>query len=284
MAKKIKQKKELSAEEKEAEKTKEAEEAARAAAGIQDEFQARGFELVEWIQEKQAWVLGFIAVVVLGGLAYGVYTVVSASRNSSASAELSKALESYDASVGNEPASKDSDEPHYKDATERAKASRELFLKAADGHRGTGAGAVAHLYAGHASLKLADYDGAIAQYQAFLDGVSKDDPLRFAGLSGLATALEAKNDRKGAIAKLEELTGLPDKIDQDAALLELGRLYQEEGNAQAARAALERLTKDFPESSLKSKADDLLGTLGGAPAEKPAEKPASPPAQSGSTK
>jgi tetratricopeptide (TPR) repeat protein len=95
----------------------------------------------------------------------------------------------------------------------------------------------------------------------------------------MASALEAKGDRKGAIDKLEELVGLPDKIDEDAALLDLGRLYQAEGNVEKARSSLERIGKDFPESSLKSQAEEMLATLGPAPAsdrgpEKAADAPA----------
>src|SRR5947208_1088829 len=115
MAKKIKLKKELTADEQKAADAKEAEDASRAAAGIQDEFQARGFELVEWIHEKQAFVLGFIGLVIASGLAYGIYTVVSANRNSGASADLQKGLDAYDASVGDNPTDKpEGDEPHFK--------------------------------------------------------------------------------------------------------------------------------------------------------------------------
>src|ERR1043166_1978602 len=241
MAKKIKRTKELTEEEKKAEEQKAAEEAAKAAAGIQDEFQARGFELVEWVQEKQAYVLGFIGLVLAAGLAYGIYTVASSSRNTSASVDLQKGLEAYDSPIGEEKP--DGDAPHYKDATERSKAARDLFTKAYDGHKGTGAGAVAELYAGHASLKLGEYDAAITHYDAFISNTDKDDPLKFAGYSGLAAAKDAKGYRKGAIAALEALVALPDKIDEDAALLELGRLYQQDGAVDKARAALERIGK-----------------------------------------
>src|SRR5690349_8105344 len=137
MAKKIKREKVQTEDEKKAEEAKAAEEAAKAAAGIQDEFQARGFELVEWIQEKQALVLGFIALVLAGGLAYGIYTVVSSSRNTTASADLAKGLEAYDAPIGDEKPD-GADGPHYKDASERSKAARDLFNKAADANKGTG--------------------------------------------------------------------------------------------------------------------------------------------------
>ena len=77
---------------------------------------------------------------------------------------------------------------NFKDATERAKAARELFKTVVNEHGGTGAAHFAELYIGHASLKLGEADEAAKAYQSFLDGVSAEDPMRFAGLSGLALA------------------------------------------------------------------------------------------------
>lgn len=287
MAKKIKREKVLTEEETKVAAEQATEEASRAAAGIQDEFQARGFELVEWMQQKQGVVLGLIGVIVAAGLAFGVYTYASTGRNQDASVDLAKALEAYEAPIDAGDASdaaadaaekpKAEDGPRFKDGAERARASRELFQKTAAEHKGTGPATIAQLYVGHASMKLGEYDLAGTAYQSFLEGTPKSDPLRFAGLSGLASALDAKGDRKGAIAKLEELVGLPDKIDEDAALLELGRLHQADGNVAAARAALERIGKDFPESSLKSRAEEMLATLGAPPASPAAPAPPAAP-------
>jgi tetratricopeptide (TPR) repeat protein len=282
MAKKIKHKKDASEEEEQ----KKAEEASRAAAGIQDEFQARGFELVHWMQERQKLVLSVIGAILVAGLAFGVYTAVRASRNADASEALQAALEAWEAPIGGATPNEDG-EKAFPDATARTKAAKDLFTKAADGNPGTGAGAIAHLYAGHAALALGEHDEAAKRYQAFLDASSKREPLRFAGLAGLAQALEAKGDKKGALDKLEELINLPEKVDEDAALLDSARLSIELGDPKAARDALERITKDFPESSLRTRADEMLGALpaAGAPAEGSA--PAAPegddgqPAESG---
>lgn len=264
MAKKIKREKIVTDEEKKAEEQKQAEEAQRAAEGIQDEFQARGFELVEWMHEKQGVVLGIIGAIVAAGLAFGVYTAMQGSRNTTASASLAEALRSWEAPVGAEDADGPTppDAPKFKDAAERAAAAKVLFEKTASEHGSSGAGILGHLYAGHAALRLGDADGAAKAYQGFLDAASSDDPLRFAGYAGLATALESKGDRKGAISALESLVNLADKTDEDAALVALGRLYTAEGNPDAARKSLERVGKDFPESSLKSRADELLASLG----------------------
>lgn len=270
MAKKIKVKHEPTPEEKAAEEQKKTEEAAKAAAGIQDEFQAKGFELVEWVHERQSLVLALIGLIIAGGLAFGIYTVVDKSRNTNASAALSAALDVVNADLSDTPAT--DDKPSFKTAEERAKAAKEKLQAVRTEHSGTGAASIAELYLGHVALSQGDHAGAAQAYQAFLQETPSGDPLRFAGLAGLATALDAKGDRKGAIARLDELVNLPEKIDEDAALLELGRLHEAEGNVTAARAALERIGKDFPESSLKSRAEQRLATLGPPPAEKGADK------------
>ncbi|MBI1947221.1 MAG: tetratricopeptide repeat protein [Deltaproteobacteria bacterium] len=275
MAKKIKVKHEPTAEEKAAEEAKKAEEAAKAAAGIQDEFQAKGFELVEWMQERQSLILGLIGLIVTCGLAYGVYTVVQRSRNTDASAALAGALDVVNAEITDAPPS--GDEPTFKSAEERAKVAKERLQQVRGEHGGTGAATLAQLYLGHVALSQGDHVGAAQAYQDFLAETSASDPLRFAGLAGLATALDGKGDRKGAIAKLDELVNLPDTIDEDAALLELGRLHQAEGNSTAARAALERIGKDFPESSLKSRAEQRLAALGPAPVGAGTPAPDGPP-------
>lgn len=269
MAKKIKPPRDKEAEkkaeeaEKAAEETKKAEEAAKAAEAVQDEFQARGFELVEWVQENRPVVLGFIAVVLLGGLGFGVMTAVSKGNDTAASAAYAKAAKLQDASIGDDE-DKDDDVPAFKDTTERSKAVRDAFVKVAAEHKGTGAAALASLTAGQESLKLGDYDAAIGQFQAFLSGTKANDPLRFAGHSGLAAAYDGKGDAKAAIAALEDQVALADKTDEDGALLALGGLYAKQGDTEKARARLEKLISDFPESSLKARAEEQLGTLGGA--------------------
>jgi tetratricopeptide (TPR) repeat protein len=278
MAKKIKIKKEASAEE----ATKVEEAKALEAQGIQDEFQAKGFELVEWVHENTTAVVAILAVVLVLGFAFAGYNLVSANRDADASAAYATALKAYDAPLGDAPADEPSGGPRFKDATERAKASRDLFQKVVDEHKGTGAAALAQLYIGNASMKLDDHDRAVTAFRAFLDGTSQQDPLRFAGLSGLAAAAEAKGDVDGAIKALNDLVDLPGKIDEDAALLGLGRLYRQKGDPAKAKAALERLVKDFPESSLKIRGEEALAGLstdGAAPASPSPAVPSPTPAQ-----
>jgi tetratricopeptide (TPR) repeat protein len=244
---------------------------AELAAAVQDDFQARGFELVDWVHENQATVMGFLAAVVLAGLGYGIYTVVDKGNNAAATAAFASALEIWEAPVGTDPDPSDGQKA-YATEEEKFKAARTAFEGVVKAHAGRGGATFSQLYIGHAALKLGDAAAAAAAYQAFLDGTDADDPLRFAGYNGLAAAKEATGDIKGAIAALEALVALGDKADEDAALLGLGRLYQREGDVEKARKRLETLVTDHAESTLKARADELLASLG-------ATKPAADKAQ-----
>jgi tetratricopeptide (TPR) repeat protein len=253
---------------------KAAEAEAAAAEAVKDEFQVKGFELVDWVHENQATVMGFLGAVVLAGLGYGIYTVVDKSGNTEASAAWVSALDIWEAPVGEDSTPDDGKTP-YKTADEKFKAARTAFEGVTTKYDGRGGSTLSYLYVGHAALKQGDHAAAITAYQKFLDGTKADDNLRFAGFNGLAAAKEASGDVKGAIEALEDLVALADKVDEDAALLGLGRLYQKDGDVQQARKRLEVLVADYPESSLKARADELLASLGAAPvaATNPSEKP-----------
>jgi len=250
------------------------EEEAAAQVAAQDEFQVKGFELVEWVQDNRGLVLGFIGAVVVAGLGFGIYSVANRGNDTAASADWAKALVIWDAPVGTDPDPAD-DVAAYATEEERTKAARTAFEGVIAKHKGTGSADLASLYVGHAALKSKDYDGAIAAYQAFLDGLSATDSLRFAGLNGIAAAQEEKGDIKGAIATLETVVGLTNKTDRDGALLNLGRLYKKDGDDAKARQRLDSLLADYPDTMLKPRADEILATLSGTPTPK-TDKPATP--------
>jgi tetratricopeptide (TPR) repeat protein len=259
-----------------AEEAQKSAEDAAAAAAAQDEFQAAGVELADHVHDHPGKVLAILGSIVLAGLIYGVYTVVDRRDNTAASGAYAAALKVWEAPVADDAkeAAEGEKDLSFKDTAARATAAKEKFLAVAKGYRGTGAAALASLSAGHAALQLSQFDDAVTAYQAFVFASKDDDPLRFAGYSGLAAALEGKGDTKGAIDALEKLVLLADKADEDGALLQLGRLYQAQGDVETARKRLERLKADHPESTLRARADELLGSLGPKPAAPAVASPA----------
>lgn len=262
MAKKIKHRTK-SREEIEAEKKAAAEERARQAAGIQDEFQAKGFELVDWAQHNRGIILGAIGLVLVVGVALGIATLVRSSQDGAASTLYAEAMDAWQGEVGPElPGLGDPTKPRFETAKEKAEKARELFVKVTAEHPSTGAAALAHLYAGHASMDLADFDAAIEHYSAYIDVASKGDELVFSALSGRAAAYESKKELDKAIADHKKILELPIAPVKDAALFALARLTLEKGEKAQAKEYLDRLGEQFPESPMLSGAEPLRARLG----------------------
>lgn len=263
MAKKIRQKKILTPEEIEAERKAKEEEAEREESGIEDEFQAKGFELAEWAQDNSTGILAALALVLVVGLGYGGYQAMQTGASSEAAGAYAEALESYRAPLGDAPAflgGGNADGPSFKDAKERATKAREQFQAVIANHAGTGAAKVAHLYVGHTSLALDEYDKAVDAYRKFIAD-NPNDSLRFAAYSGLAAALESKGDIDGAKKELKALIDLPGKVQEDVALVELGRLQKKSGDLDGARTSYQRVVDDFKDSPLQSSANQALTAL-----------------------
>lgn len=264
MAKKIKHHTK-SREEREAEKQAAAEQREREQAGIQDEFQAKGFELVEWVQNNRGIILGAIGVVVVVGLALGIATLVRSSQDEAASALYAEAMQTWQGEVGPElPGLSDPSKPRFETAKEKAEKARELFLKVTTEHAGTGAAAIATIYAGHASMDLGDFDAAIRHYSAYIDAHAKKDPLLFAALAGRAAAYESKGETDKAIADQKALLELPVSPAKDSALLALARLTLEKGDKAQAKEYLDQLEQRYPESAVLPNVEPLRARLGGA--------------------
>lgn len=255
-SKKIKVRK--SKEQKEEERKLAEEERERAESGIQDEFQAKGFELVEWMQDNSQVVLGLIAAVIVSGAIFGGVALMQSGEDLEASEAYVKALRVYEGSDAADDLAQDA---APKDEKARSEESRKLFEAVAKDHAGSDVSTYAQLYVAKTSMKLGDFDRAVTAYRAYLDALDKNDEMRFAGLDGMAAALEAKGEGEKAASALEEWLTLRQPVAVDVALFRLAQIYAAQGNQDKAKANLERLTTDYPKSALKSDAEDLMARL-----------------------
>jgi outer membrane protein OmpA-like peptidoglycan-associated protein/predicted negative regulator of RcsB-dependent stress response len=247
-----------------------AEEAAIATAA-QDEFQVKGFELVEWVQDNRSLVLGSIAAVLIGCIALGGWFAWSKSSAQAASSAFATAYKNYEAPISDTATV---GQLSFKTAKERATASAAAFQRVVDDAPRTGAGRLAMLYAGHSQRAGESWDAAVGSYRRFLDSTASDDPLRFAAYLGLSSSEEGKGNVPGAIAALEEFIATNTLIGRDQALLDLGRLYKKSGDKAKAKASLQRIIDAVPESPLKEEAMKMLAAIDAPPAPPPPPKPA----------
>ncbi len=267
MPKKIKNRPILTKEERDSERKAKEDERARQAAGIQDDFQAKGFEFVDWIQGHRHKVMTGLGLVVLAGLIVSGFEWSAVSRDEDASRSFVEAHEAFTATLGGAPAAVtgETDEAASKysfaDEKERATKARDMFQVTIDEHGSSTVAIVASLYVGHTSLSLKEYDKAIAAYQTFLDGIPRSDPFRFLALDGQSAALEEKGEKDGAIGKLQMMLNIPGKVNKDVALIRIAYLYQDTGNFEKAKEAAQRVVNEFSESPLKSTAEEILSKL-----------------------
>ncbi len=226
-----------------------------------DAFQTAAAKAATWLTGKQqtivAIVVGALVVVavILGAMAW------MDARKSTAGALLYRTLDDADGQVSSVPLPGvsvpifPSTEAQYRSVLGRADELRKTYPS-------TDAARTAALAAAAANLRLAAWDAAIADYEAYLAGSAPQDSLAFIAVEGIARAKEAKGDVPGAIASLEKLQNTaPARADR--AVLERARLLAGSGKADEARKLLQAFPQDFKDSQLRGDADKQLAALGG---------------------
>ena len=228
-----------------------------------DAFQTAAAKAATWLTGKQktivAAVVGALVViaVVLGAMAW------MDSRKNTAGALLYRTLDDADGQISAVPLPGvsvpifPSVEAQYRSVLGRAGELRKTYPS-------TDAARTAALAAAAANLRLAAWDAAITDYEAYLAGSSAPDSFAFVATEGIARAKEAKGDVPGAIAALEKLQAqAPARADR--AVLERARLLARSGKPEEAKKLLQAFPQDFKDSQLRADADKQLAALGGTP-------------------
>ena len=275
MVRKIKTQKILTEEEKAAlEREKQME-----AAGIQDEFQAKGFEMVDWMQEHNKLVLGCIGFVVSTGMVVAGVSYAGSQSNADASTAFETALEILDKPVADVDATSDeSSGEQYASEADKNKAAIAALEAMSKEHAGSNVSIIANMRAAQLAMEVSDYAKALSLYQNLEGLVKKNDPLQSKVLMGLAFAQDGNKDQKGAAATFQRLVDLPGDLDEDTALWQSARLYKVLKQTDAAKKNAERLVSQYPSSTFKKDAESLLTSLGttGAPTKKAPTKETTP--------
>ncbi len=239
----IKRKKEMSEEELNAQETqKELQKA-----GIQDEFQAKGFELVAWMQDHKGIVIGLIVVLVGLGAIWSGYVVMRRSGDEKASVLYQVAQDSFEKTH----------ESHDKDP-KSLEAARTAFGKVVESYPRTDVANLARLQMAALSVDLGDNSSALKNYAAFVDNVSSKNPLYQVGLLGLAFAQEQAGDKKAALSTYIKFFAIKDHIADEGTLWASVRLAKEFGEVSKVRLWGQDLLTRFPNSSHAGEVKTLL--------------------------
>jgi len=220
------------------------------AQGIQDQYQARGFELVSWVQDHKVFVSTLIAVLILAGAGLSgflYYQKRSAEIASGAYLEALKPIESME-EKGEEAKAK------------LQKAENEL-MEIAKSQGSSGIGVLANIYGGHIALENDDQANAVALYQTALKHLNKSDVLYPLALTGLGYAQEENGDVKSAFSTFESLVELRTNPSKDLALFEAARLASLLKDSEQAKKNLARLLEEYPSSVYEKDAERLKESI-----------------------
>lgn len=234
---KIKKKTSLTAEDRE----QKMHEADMKKAGLQDEFQAKGFEIAAWAQQHKERVTAVLGGLVVLGALYSVYLFWDNSQSVQASEAYVQALDEVNSGG----------ESSQKAALEKMKLVAEEF-------RGTYVSGLATLYAAHLAAEENDAAGAIDLYQQFDSRARANNPLKALGAMGLAGAYVKAGQKDKALSLYKSLQARELGAFEDTILWEISRLAFDLKQMDVARARALELKENFPTSPYISQAEFLL--------------------------
>jgi tetratricopeptide (TPR) repeat protein len=123
----------------------------------------------------------------------------------------------------------------------------------------TKAGERAKLYLANAYFAIGDYENALKYYQS---ASLKDKMLHASAIAGAAACYEAKGDHANAASNFERAAGVGKDVVLAPEYLHLAAVnYAAAGQKDKAVALLQRVKKDFPNSSAAREADRFIAAF-----------------------
>ena len=212
----------------------------------QDRFAEATGETVQWAvrhQKKLVIVAVVIAVVAAAALGSWYY---EQNQDAAASADLGKALNTYNAPLRPPGIPPDPQLQTFTSSEERAKAAQPLFRDIAGRYRHTNSAQIAQYFLGLTDLDLGDNAGAERELKQ-VSGSRNHDVSSLAKLA-LASLYHDTNRDPQAIELYKDLITHPTHtVSKARAQLELASVYQSK-DPQEARKILEQVSKDNPGS------------------------------------
>lgn len=220
--------------------------AEQAKQGIQDEFQAKGFELISFVQGHKGLITSLIlAFFLIGGLV-SAYFYMQQRKEEEASSAFFEAVTFMDTALAK--ADDNEEKADYAEAIEKLKNVTRDFPK-------TKIATLAYLYLGKLFLDDKKSSDAVDAYQKAVEKLDTKNKLYIVGVIGLAYALESNDQPEIALTNLEQLINSDKKMITDLALWEAARMAKKTNNLEKAKELADRLLDEFPFSIYKTNAE-----------------------------
>jgi TolA-binding protein len=146
--------------------------------------------------------------------------------------------------------------------TDELGAALQSFERAADKAGGSPTGRLARFYRAVALYRMGRTEESIGELESYVDGADPGSTLTWSAQSLLGTLLVSEGQVERA---LDHFKGLAESTEEGypahQALLEVGRLYQSQGNTDEARKQWERIVAEHAQSFSAQEAQRLLGSF-----------------------
>lgn len=231
-----------------------------------DAFQKAGFELREWLQQRQTLVAVVVVLIFLGGAGVAVASYVSSRGEVQASQQLGAALKTVERPVAEKSRDPKAELPESQQPFDSQQAKDEAIVKELSDltqkHPRSRAAVTAMLPLGEAQLRLGRADQALTSFQAYLKATSADQPLRAEALEGQGYAYEVQGLLDQALASFDQLA----RDNQTEFLSGMGlyhraRILILQNKKEDAAQVLSQIPLAYPNSAAAKMASERMGEL-----------------------
>jgi len=229
----------------------------------------------EWVKEHQKPVIASAIAVVVAIVGTWLGLIYTENRDTAASDALTQAMAVFDAQVVAEEADPTATPPIFATDDEKWAAATEAFKKL---ENGSGAlSSIGTFYLADIAERNGDLAGAKQGFRDALTNLSGQDTLYFLAVERLAYLQEKEGKAADALTTLKKLQS-KDGFYADYASFHQARIHLAGGEKDKARALLERVESDFPQSSLRENVKERLALLGRSADAGDAKAPTADPA------
>ena len=201
-----------------------------------DEFITTASRAIQWARENtRALIVGGCVILVVAAF-LSIFSYHRHARADAAETHLGQALAQYRTAMD------------AKDPTAALAEVRGAFDELSASYGNTPAGRLGTVMYGNICIAGLDYDDAVVQYEKSLEHFGPASSLGNVILNGLATAYQQKGDYNQAVTYYKQMADGSGTVLKDAALFNLGRLYNQLGQAEESRKAYDRLGAEFSQS------------------------------------
>lgn len=174
-----------------------------------DSFQRVGGEARDWLADRQKWVAGAVAALLVVGLGFSIAHYLSERREAKAAVALSEALEPLSRPVaadGQEMPGLQGSKQSFKSDAEKDEALVASLNRFRAANPTGEASNEAALVQAQAEFRLGRYEQALQGFDRFLKNADSKDPLQASALEGRGYALESLGQTDEALKAFESLS------------------------------------------------------------------------------